>query len=258
MDSFRPFFLFYIPFTFLGALPIFSILFTPDSNGFLFIGILCTLIYLLFPIFIVIWYVREEGSSEFVINNKKHIYILFISFVIGLSFNVLWCNLGNGEDLSENIFYLFKWDSNRIQFNISSVFFMVRTLIFMPVFEIILIIGLVQKPLLEKMNPYIAIILTAVIFSILHLSTTDIYRNLLLCFLVGMIYSFTYYKTKNLLVPILCCFLMSFQSNFFRLDSINNETVFYSSLIGLIVLFASSFGCLIKYNTPKTIQIDES
>ena len=76
----------------------------------------------------------------------------------------------------------------------------VLAVIMAPIFEEIVFRGIIQKGLINKgMNPATAIIMSSVVFGLVHANPWQFVGAVLL----GSVLGFVYYKTKSLLLPIL-------------------------------------------------------
>ena len=76
----------------------------------------------------------------------------------------------------------------------------VLAVIMAPIFEEIVFRGIIQKGLINKgMNPATAIIISSVVFGLVHANPWQFVGAVLL----GSVLGFVYYKTKSLLLPIL-------------------------------------------------------
>jgi len=74
----------------------------------------------------------------------------------------------------------------------------VSSAFFAPMVEEIIFRRIIARFLILRINPFIGILLSAVIFSAIHLS----WQAFLNLFFVGIILSYAFYKTNRLLVPI--------------------------------------------------------
>ncbi|WP_161635358.1 CPBP family intramembrane glutamic endopeptidase [Aquimarina macrocephali] len=87
-----------------------------------------------------------------------------------------------------------------IDFSLDIVFKMIYTIILLPVLEELLFRRIIFKSLLNKYsNLWIAILISSLLFSIIHLSI----NNLIPTFLFGVIASYIYFKTNNIWYSIL-------------------------------------------------------
>jgi membrane protease YdiL (CAAX protease family) len=94
-----------------------------------------------------------------------------------------------------------------------------------------------------KLNPYLAIIVTAFLFSALHLNLSDFAPR----FLLGSVLGLSYYYSKNLLVPIFLHFLNNALSVIYYLSLQKNAEVYDIESQGAIPLssIAISLGLFI-------------
>lgn len=102
--------------------------------------------------------------------------------------------------------------------------------LFVPVFEEIIIrFGLYEK-LNKKMNAFLAIIITSIIFALIH--WYNIYGFLFLL-IVSFVWNYAYYKTNNLIYPI----ILHFVHNVYALISdyiLNNNFYIILGIISFI------------------------
>lgn len=115
----------------------------------------------------------------------------------------------------------------------------ISTCVFAPIFEEIIIrFGLYEK-LSKKMNFVFAIIISSIIFSILHLYN---FHGFIILFVLSIVWNYSYYKTNNLIYPI----ILHFVHNIYALLSnyiLNNNFYIILGIISFIlylVLFLSS------------------
>jgi membrane protease YdiL (CAAX protease family) len=116
-----------------------------------------------------------------------------------------------------------------------------------PIFESILWLGLVQKPLYKKLSPYKAIAITAAVFSLSHFSLEKIPFT----FTTGLLYGYLYYKTGRLIYPILCHSFNNLLATFLVYTSgdINAESAV--TLLVVVVCFAVSLRYVLKYRVKE-------
>jgi len=147
------------------------------------------LIVISFSTLIIVWYIKKEG-------NRSTFALADIRWQIGL-WSLLLCI---SEYMLMTVFYGYpEWISkDRItsEFVISA---------FVPVFlapivEEIVFRGLLQKQLLKKLTPWLAILITSTLFSLVHF---EYIPRMLPAFLSGIFCGFIYYKTDKLILCIL-------------------------------------------------------
>ena len=109
------------------------------------------------------------------------------------------------------------------------VLFMTNCLIAPFTEEIIFRFGLYEL-LKRKINTIISIILTSIIFSVIH--GYNIYATLYL-FVLAVIWNYSYYKKDNLIYPIILHFLL----NIIACISYINTSYIFSIIFGIACLF---------------------
>ncbi|WP_157811077.1 CPBP family intramembrane glutamic endopeptidase [Cellulophaga sp. RHA19] len=160
-------------------------------------------------------------------------YILGISTPIYKSFLLPLFN-GTGEELTNPF--------NNLPFTIS-------TIIFAPVLEEILFRGLFLKGFLLKYSAKKAIIVSTILFAVIHLLPSQIINALLL----GLFFGYMYYKTKSIGYTIVLHFLANLASfvagyiNFKNAKSVNSpindvygDLSAYIIVVSVIILIFSS------------------
>ncbi|NDV45521.1 CPBP family intramembrane metalloprotease [Paludibacter sp. 221] len=253
MRSFIPFAIVFILYSIFGALPAFLFIGVADTT---WANIAYFLTHFLFMIAVFIWYVKKNGYWDFLLK-KQEILLLGFSLILTVGTLFLLYILQHYEHVFNAELFVVRWyqvDSSAIIFdniqinniakptlNIGPV---LRGLICAPIFESILVLSLFQNKMYEKMPPYIAIIISAIVFALIHLNLSDIFG----LFISGLLFGLVYYKSKNLTIPILCHFLWNFVATFlvFIPTQINGE-----SLIALLLVtigFVVSLLYILKYN----------
>lgn len=76
-----------------------------------------------------------------------------------------------------------------------------------PILEELYFQGAIQKGLFKKLNPWVAIILTSIIFAICHNSDVNIF--FLEKVIAGIILGYIYQKTDDIKMPIVCHSIMN-------------------------------------------------
>ena len=115
------------------------------------------------------------------------------------------------------------------------------------IFEEIVYRGVVLKGLLSKFKPTVAIIISAVLFMLMHGNITQTFYQLFL----GLIFGFVVYKTSNILLSMIMHFVNN--ATILIVDYINPESIFlvggdFSSvwyIISQILLFIGLVGLLL-------------
>ena len=151
-------------------------------------------------------------------------------------------------------------------FNLQKIFLSIILFVGVSVFEEVIFRGYMLKNLLESFNPYVALFISSIFFSLIHGSNPNV-TTLGLCniFLAGFFLGASYIFTKNLWFPIALHFSWNFfQSMFgFKVSGLDSYSIieftipennmlnggefgFESSLLSIIILIIGT--CLIwKY-----------
>ena len=106
-------------------------------------------------------------------------------------------------------------------------FMFIATVIISPIFEEILYRGLMYNKLKEISNAFIGVLISSILFALLHIPKYGFGINTFFLFLVGILLAYCYEKTDNIYVPIL-------------VHSINNFFIFlfkYVYFYFLIVIY---------------------
>ena len=121
--------------------------------------------------------------------------------------------------------------------------------------------GVMQRLLIQMLHkaPWVAIIITSVIFSAIHMEWLDFIPRVILGFLLGTIY----YLSGNLWLPIIGHFLNNgmqvlmvylYQAKFIQDDPMKSEsTAWYSAVLSVIITVALLWYLRKKSGPPETI-----
>ena len=155
-------------------------------------------------------------------------------------------------------------------FNLQKIFLSIILFVGVSVFEEVIFRGYMLKNLLESFNPYVALFISSIFFSLIHGSNPNV-TTLGLCniFLAGFFLGASYIFTKNLWFPIALHFSWNFfQSMFgFKVSGLDSYSIiefsipennmlnggefgFESSLLSIIILIIGTF---IIWNYFKSI-----
>ena len=153
-----------------------------------------------------------------------------------------------------------------IDFNLNKVLLSIVLFMGVSVFEEIIFRGYVLKNLLESFNPYAALFVSSLFFSLIHGANPNVtLLGLSNIFLAGIFLGASYVFTKNLWFPIALHFSWNFFQAMFgfkvsgldsysiiKFDIIENNYInggefgFESSVLSLIISF-SLFCCIISF-----------
>ncbi|MBT3442306.1 MAG: CPBP family intramembrane metalloprotease [Flavobacteriaceae bacterium] len=186
--------------------------------------------------------------------------ILFGLFIMAFAFVFL-------STIGEIVFLSYSLDFNQILLSIA-------LFIGVSFFEEIIFRGYMLKNLLESFNPFVALLISSLFFSLIHASNPNV-TSLGLCniFLAGIFLGVSYAFTKNLWFPIALHFSWNFfQAMFgFKVSGLDSYSIiefmipynnminggefgFESSILSIIVLF---IGTIIIWNYFKKYGIQK-
>src|SRR6056297_2183091 len=86
--------------------------------------------------------------------------------------------------------------------NQKGISILLMTVVFAPVLEELIVRGIILEGFLRNYSPWTAIILSSLIFGILHFNLVQFVG----AFILGMFIGWVYYQTRNLLLPVLIHF----------------------------------------------------
>ena len=110
-------------------------------------------------------------------------------------------------------------------------FMFIATVIISPIFEEILYRGLMYNKLKEISNAFIGVLISSILFALLHIPKYGFGINTFFLFLVGILLAYCYEKTDNIYVPI---FVHSINNFFIFLF---NYVYFYFLIIIYFIIF---------------------
>ena len=110
-------------------------------------------------------------------------------------------------------------------------FMFIATVIISPIFEEILYRGLMYNKLKEISNAFIGVLISSILFALLHIPKYGFGINTFFLFLVGILLTYCYEKTDNIYVPILVHSI----NNFFIF--LFNYVYFYFLIIIYFIIF---------------------
>ena len=110
-------------------------------------------------------------------------------------------------------------------------FMFIATVIISPIFEEILYRGLMYNKLKEISNAFIGVLISSILFALLHIPKYGFGINTFFLFLVGILLAYCYEKSNNIYVPI---FVHSI-SNFFIF--LFNYVYFYFLIVIYFIIF---------------------
>ncbi|UTC77758.1 CPBP family intramembrane metalloprotease [Treponema sp. OMZ 799] len=110
-------------------------------------------------------------------------------------------------------------------------FMLIGSVIFGPIFEEILYRGLMYNKLKEISNAFIGVLISSILFALLHIPKYGFGTNTFFLFLVGILLAYCYEKTNNIYVPI---FVHSINNFFIFLF---NYVYFYFLIVIYFIIF---------------------
>ena len=110
-------------------------------------------------------------------------------------------------------------------------FMLIGSVIFSPIFEEILYRGLMYNKLKEISNAFIGVLISSILFALLHIPKYGFGINTFFLFLVGILLAYCYEKSNNIYVPI---FVHSINNFFIFLF---NYVYFYFLIIIYFIIF---------------------
>ena len=272
IKSLLSFFLLFVPQIFGG---IFLLLLGFDlskmSEGNIDLNMMISLEYsMIFTMVIMLWLFMKfidkqpliEIGFQTVGRLKEFNYGLILGLLI-MAFAYVFLSL-IGEIVFENY-----------TFDLQKIFLSIILFIGVSVFEEVIFRGYMLKNLLESFNPYVALFISSIFFSLIHGSNPNV-TTLGLCniFLAGFFLGASYIFTKNLWFPIALHFSWNFfQSMFgFKVSGLDSYSIieftipennmlnggefgFESSLLSIIILIIGTF---IIWNYFKKNNLEKS
>ena len=174
-------------------------------------------------------YHKDKKNYPVVKESNKMNYVYGVILIVGVSFLSLY--------LMELLnFYTDEEPNATLLIGISAV-------IGAPLMEEVLFRGLILNRLLSKMNVWVAILLSSLLFAVSHLEFTQA----IYCFFMGLSIAYVYVKTRSLIPCMIGHGLINLKSCF----ALNNTTLFYILFIITMILMIYSIIKLLKNDNPK-------
>ncbi|PXX96004.1 CPBP family intramembrane metalloprotease [Marinifilum breve] len=154
------------------------------------------------------------------------------SLLIGIGFGILWIN-GN-------------LTITNINFNLFNLFQSVLIFCFVSLNEEVIVRGYILPNFMDSMNRYLALILSSLIFTALHLMNPNVsFLGITNIFLAGILLGIGYIFTKNLWFPL----ALHFSWNFFQgpifgfeVSGTESDTLISQTITGNEILTGGKFG----------------
>ncbi len=160
------------------------------------------------PMYLTIWSTRKTFGKKGKLNYKPNYWTLlpliilvsYAFFIIG-EFTIFL--LPEPTGIWKKIFDMLNETMAQVFNNQIAGFLMVA--IAAPILEESLFRGIILKALLKKYNPYVAILISAIVFGVFHMNPWQfLYATVL-----GLFLGYMYWKTKSLFYPIFIHFLLN-------------------------------------------------
>ena len=272
IKSLLSFFLLFVPQIFGG---IFLLLLGFDlskmSEGNIDLNMMISLEYsMIFTMVIMLWlfmrFIDKQPLIEIGFQTKGRLKEFNYGLILGLlimAFAYVFLSL-IGEIVFENY-----------TFDLQKIFLSIILFIGVSIFEEVIFRGYMLKNLLESFNPYVALLISSIFFSLIHGSNPNV-TAIGLCniFLAGFFLGASYIFTKNLWFPIALHFSWNFfQSMFgFKVSGLDSYSIieftipennmlnggefgFESSFLSIIILIIGTF---IIWNYFKKNNLEKS
>lgn len=194
-------------------------------------------------ILLLLFYSKKVDSKNiFYLNSKQMIFllksILLLLCLYVIYFPVFYILIDPTHLAVDNIFFL-SWNSsnNLLNDNQQILFFYFKAICLAPILEEVLFRGLLQKYLYKTKLPFIAILISTLLFSLSHYDVNKIF----ITFVPGLLFGFVYYKSGSLIIPILCHSAWNILCHIFpetnQPISIFPILIFVLSTVGFVLLF---------------------
>lgn len=130
------------------------------------------------------------------------------------------------------------------QLNSNYVYLLLSVCIFAPFIEEFLYRGIILSGLLKKYSPITSILLSSLIFAIVHMNLPQGIN----AFILGLFLSLIYYKTKNLYICIFIHFINNLCANFIIMFPINITVIIVQSIIFILLGIYIMYFAFKKFN----------
>ena len=189
----------------------------PFPSPICYIPIFLTIIFL---DLLILWYIRKEGRiREFVVSNINRQTYFFSSLLVISQFMFIIVFFGAPILISKNVM------------TPKFVLFVFSPIFFAPVVEEIIFRGLIQKHLLKKISPWLAILIASIVFALVHYKSNI---AILQAFLSGIFTGFIYYRTDKIIICIIYHFVINLLAHLTRF-SINPEHILNQQILFFII-----------------------
>ena len=203
---------------------------------------------LLFLLFIIIFYLFYSKDLKIIFTYKKLNFSVIIKGMIYLSSITMIYYIISFIFDNSFLFNFFKYFNDvltgkknitvydilvleKLQRPRFEPFMLIGTVIIGPIFEEIFYRGLLYNKLKEISNAFIGVLISSILFALLHIPKYGFGINTFFLFLVGILLAYCYEKTDNIYVPILVHSI----NNFFIF--LFNYVYFYFLIIIYFIIF---------------------
>jgi membrane protease YdiL (CAAX protease family) len=193
------------------------------------------------------WYIKKNGCAEFLLLKNAKIFaacsLLLVFSLLCMDWIIFDGHIANYQLLK------LRWlqvDSVGLTVSTGTYIRVGKALDawgYAPIFESIMILGLLQKPLYQKVSSYKAILIAAAVFALLHWSLEKIPST----FTTGLLYGYLYYKTGKLIYPILCHSLNNLLATFLVYTPGDPDVESAVTLLVVVICFAASLRYVVRY-----------
>lgn len=173
---------------------------------------------------------------------KEILYLMFIGLLITIIFPVFTENFV--DNISTNKYTMMKPDLYFFEnqnFFVSKYYFLLKTLILMPILEEIFYRGLIFNELKKHFSIIWSILISSLFFTIGHMDIEQFFS----LFLSGIILGIIYYRSENILSPILLHFFVNVSVLFLSLKNTENPGIlvfiYYSIILVTIIILLRRF-----------------
>lgn len=184
-----------------------------------FMNTYCLYISLIFYVIIIIYLYKRNYLKEPLLSKKKYIPLISLGISLAIMLNMI-------------IFFINP--PQPVETTISPILNLISSGIIGPVYEEILFRYLLYNRLKEKYHYKKALIITTIVFALIHLSPVKI----IYAFILGFIINISYEKNQNILAPIL---IHIAANSIVLLLKEYNTSILLLSIISLIISIKLNF-----------------
>lgn len=198
---------------------------------------LCAFLALIIVVYIFRNFIDKESIQSMGFSLRNRTTDIVAGFIMALAI------IGGGTLILYILGYI---DFSNIQFSLQTLLLSFCVFILVSLNEEILVRGYILNNLLTKMNKYLALVISAIIFALFHLPNSNLSLiGIINLFLAGLLLGSTYIFTKNLWFPIsLHLFWNYFQGPIFgySVSGQKTESILTLTTIGNKNIHGGEFG----------------